>query len=344
MDPHGVRSLRHGQLLVRPLGVRVGSQGPLRRTGEPHERRRAGQEQAQRDGAGTVSPGDREADRAAQHVHPRARAAAQGPGPEVQPPHRHVRASAAQRGRTAARRGQVSGVSGIGAAASRRHRGRARHRKRAGLDRAEESRQPAAVKPLVIAHRGASSIALENSLAAFRAAAGQGADGVELDVHASIDGEIVVHHDPSVLGLPIAQARWRDLATAPLANGEPIPTLAQALEVLGKLKVFVEVKVLDPRWDDRLLAVLDNGPNPGGYAVHSFALHVVRRLGQKRPTLPRGVLSEVATPNPKQTLEDASAQTLWQERTTLDEALVKTVRGLGGGIFIWTEDDTDGMP
>ena len=199
------------------------------------------------------------------------------------------------------------------------------------------------MKPLVIAHRGASSIALENSLAAFRAAAGQGADGVELDVHATIDGEIVVHHDPTVLGLPIAQAQWRDLASVPLANGEPIPTLAQALDVLGKLKVFVEVKVLDPRWDDRLLAVLDNGPNPGGYAVHSFALHVVRRLGQKRPTLPRGVLSEVATPNPKQTLEDASAQTLWQERSTLDEPLVKTVHGLGASIIAWTVDNPDDM-
>jgi glycerophosphoryl diester phosphodiesterase len=195
------------------------------------------------------------------------------------------------------------------------------------------------VKPLVIAHRGASSIELENSLAAFRAAAGQGADGVELDVHATIDGEIVVHHDPSVLGLPIAQAWWRDLATAPLANGEPIPTLAQALDVLGKLKVFVEVKVLDPRWDDRLLAVLDNGPNPGGYAVHSFAFHIVRRLGEKRPSLPRGVLSEVPTRSPRQTLEAALAQTLWQERTTLDEQLVKTVHGLGAQIIAWTVDN-----
>lgn len=199
------------------------------------------------------------------------------------------------------------------------------------------------MKPLVIAHRGASSIALENSLAAFRAAAGQGADGVELDVHATIDGEVVVHHDPSVLGLPIAQARWRDLATVPLANGEPIPTLAQALAVLGKLRVFVEVKVLDPRWDDRLLAALDGGPNPGGYAVHSFAFHVVRRLGQKRPTLLRGVLSEVATRNPKQTLEDASARTLWQERATLDEPLVKTVHDLGASIIAWTVDNPGEM-
>ncbi len=195
------------------------------------------------------------------------------------------------------------------------------------------------MKPLVIAHRGASSIELENSLAAFRAAAGQGADGVELDVHATIDGEIVVHHDPSVMGLPIAQARARDLGAMPLSNGEPIPTLAQALDVLGKLKVFVEVKVLDPRWDDRLLAVLDRGPNPGGYAVHSFAFHIVRRLGEKRPSLPRGVLSEVPTRSPRQTLEDALAQTLWQERTTLDEQLVKTVHGLGAQIIAWTVDN-----
>ncbi len=195
------------------------------------------------------------------------------------------------------------------------------------------------MKPLVIAHRGASSIELENSLAAFRAAAGQGADGVELDVHATIDGEIVVHHDPSVMGLPIAQARARDLGAMPLSNGEPIPTLAQALDVLGKLKVFVEVKVLDPRWDDRLLAVLDRGPNPGGYAVHSFAFHIVRRLGEKRPSLPRGMLSEVPTRSPRQTLEDALAQTLWQERTTLDEQLVKTVHGLGAQIIAWTVDN-----
>jgi glycerophosphoryl diester phosphodiesterase len=192
----------------------------------------------------------------------------------------------------------------------------------------------------VIAHRGASRIELENSLAAFRAAAGQGADGIELDVHSTIDGEFVVYHDASIMGLPIAQARMRDLSQLRLLNGEPLPTLAQALDVIGpRLKVFVEVKVLDPRWDDRLLETLDQGPNPAGYAVHSFAFHVVRRLGQKRPGLSRGILSEVETRSPKQTLEDASAQTLWQERSTLDEQLVKTVHDMGAGVIAWTVDN-----
>jgi glycerophosphoryl diester phosphodiesterase len=195
------------------------------------------------------------------------------------------------------------------------------------------------VKPLVIAHRGASSIELENSLAAFRAARGQGADGVELDVHATIDGEIVVHHDPSIMGLPIAQTRATDLATVPLANGEPIPTLAQALDVLGTLRVFVEVKVLDPRWDDRLLATLDRGPNPAGYAVHSFLEPVIRRLGEKRPTLQRGILSEVRSPSAKQILADAAAQTLWPEQSTIEERLVQTVHGLGATLIAWTVDN-----
>lgn len=199
------------------------------------------------------------------------------------------------------------------------------------------------MKSLVIAHRGASSIELENTLAAFRAAAGQGADGVELDVHATRDGEIVVHHDPSVLGLPIAQARWRDLSAVPLANGEPIPTLGQALEVLGALKVFVEVKELDPRWDDRLFDTLDRGPNPGGYAVHSFISQVIRRLVEKRPMLPCGVLSDAPTKNPRQFLADALAKTLWQEHSTLDDELVKTVHGLGATIFAWTVDNPSDM-
>ena len=197
--------------------------------------------------------------------------------------------------------------------------------------------------PLVIAHRGASKVELENTLAAFRAAAGQGADGVELDVHATLDGEIVVLHDPSIMGLPIAQARMRDLSEVRLLNGEPLPTLTQALDVIGPLKAFVEVKVLDPRWDDRLLETLDRGPNPSGYAVHSFAFHVVRRLREKRPNLATGVLSEVPTRDPKRTLDDAQAQTLWQEHTTLDESLVAAVHGLGASVITWTVDNPSEM-
>jgi len=55
-------------------------------------------------------------------------------------------------------------------------------------------------RALVIAHRGASGYEVENSLAAFRAAARLRADAVELDVHAAADGTLVVHHDETIGG------------------------------------------------------------------------------------------------------------------------------------------------
>jgi glycerophosphoryl diester phosphodiesterase len=195
--------------------------------------------------------------------------------------------------------------------------------------------------PLVIAHRGASSSELENSLAAFRAAAPQGADGVELDVHATADGELVVHHDETIDGTHhIAHSSARAIGALRLANGEPVPTLSQALAAIApRLQVFIEVKSLAPRWDDRLLETLGAGPNPAGYAVHSFDHRIVRRLGEKRPSLPRGVLASAYLIRPLSAMEDAGASTLWQERSVADELLVRTVHGAGARIFVWTVDE-----
>ena len=56
-------------------------------------------------------------------------------------------------------------------------------------------------RPLSIGHRGASGHEHENSRAAFRRARSLGAEGVELDIHATHDGAIVVHHNPVLEGI-----------------------------------------------------------------------------------------------------------------------------------------------
>jgi len=196
------------------------------------------------------------------------------------------------------------------------------------------------VRPLVIAHRGASSIELENSLAAFRAAALQGADGVELDIHATVDGELIVHHDETINGTHIAQSSAAAIAALRLKNGEPVPTLSQALgAVAPRLQVFIEVKTLDPRWDARLFETMDRGPNPAGYAVHSFDHRIVRRLSEKRPGLRCGVLSSSYPVRPLAALQDAGASILWQERTVADEMLARTLHDAGMSLFVWTVDE-----
>jgi glycerophosphoryl diester phosphodiesterase len=92
--------------------------------------------------------------------------------------------------------------------------------------------------PLIIGHRGASAAAPENTLAAFRLAQQQGADGIEFDVQLSADGVPVVIHDDTVERTTNGRGRVSDLTLAQLqtldaGQGESIPTLAQVFAEFG---------------------------------------------------------------------------------------------------------------
>lgn len=87
----------------------------------------------------------------------------------------------------------------------------------------------------VFAHRGAHGECRENTLEAFRAAVALGVDGVELDVRRSREGVLVVHHDPTIGGRPIAATPFADLP-------DYVPTLAAAMDELAGVRVNVEIK------------------------------------------------------------------------------------------------------
>lgn len=200
----------------------------------------------------------------------------------------------------------------------------------------------ALARPLVIAHRGASGHAYQNSIAAFAAARRMGADGVELDVHATTDGVLLVHHDAEVAGAgAIGKCMHDDLLAARLPNGEPIPTLGQALETLGVMDVFIEVKTLPPAWDARLLDVMRCGPAPGRYAVHAFDHRVIARLGRRAPLLSRGVLQASYPLDPLAAVLAAGADTLWQEAHLIDTALIAALHGAGKRVIAWTVNADD---
>jgi glycerophosphoryl diester phosphodiesterase len=200
------------------------------------------------------------------------------------------------------------------------------------------------VKPLVIAHRGASGVELENSLAAFRAAASRGADGVELDIHASADGTLFVHHDETVGSVHITRSPAAVIAALRLANGEPVPTLEQAFTAIdARLQVFVEVKSLPPKFDGQLYSLLDAPGNKGRCAVHGFDHRIVSRIGFARPALPRGVLLSSYPIRPLDVMEDTGAKTLWEEHSMIDAALVDALHSEGYRIFAWTVNDEEEM-
>jgi glycerophosphoryl diester phosphodiesterase len=192
----------------------------------------------------------------------------------------------------------------------------------------------------VIAHRGASGYEYENSRAAFRRAVMLDADGVELDIHATRDGAIVVHHDPELPGVgPIATLTSAEARQVRIRNGETLPLLQEVLELVGDHDVWVEVKGLPGAHDQALLAVLDAGPAPHRYAVHSFDHRIVRRLGEERPELPRGILLSAYLDDPVAALRAVGATTLWQEWQQVDDALVEAVHAAGCRINAWTVNE-----
>jgi glycerophosphoryl diester phosphodiesterase len=87
----------------------------------------------------------------------------------------------------------------------------------------------------IFAHRGLHTHERENTVAAFLAAKAQGVDGVELDVRRTVDGALVIHHDPRCEGMAISETRQRELP-------KYVPTLDEAMESCDGMLVNVEIK------------------------------------------------------------------------------------------------------
>ena len=114
----------------------------------------------------------------------------------------------------------------------------------------------AAARSLILGHRGLSAKHLENSMEAFRAALAAGLDGFELDVQPTRDGVCMVLHDEDLSRTANGSGLLRHMKAAelpPLKNGEPLPRLAEALELPAKL-INVELKG-EPGWQQALATV-----------------------------------------------------------------------------------------
>jgi glycerophosphoryl diester phosphodiesterase len=192
----------------------------------------------------------------------------------------------------------------------------------------------------VIAHRGASGYEVENTLAAFRTAAQLGADAVELDIHDTADGAFIVHHGNMVAGRHISQCALWELRWHALANGEPIPMLEEALNViLPRQMAYVETKKVSPENDERLSLIIDDSPAPQRVALHAFDHRIIQRFAARRPHTRRGIVSASYPVNPVRCMADADAQILWEEWPFIDETLVRSVHTAGMSIYAWTVND-----
>jgi glycerophosphoryl diester phosphodiesterase len=171
-----------------------------------------------------------------------------------------------------------------------------------------------------------------------------GANAIELDVHATRDGVVVVHHDPVINaeGVPqrtsraIAELTATELRQFPLTSGVAIPSLGEVLEAVGSgPMIYVEVKGqnIEP------LVVRCIRESRANCAVHSFDHRVVMAAKRFFPAIRTGVLEVARHVDPGASLLLTGAQDLWQDVNFIDEALVQQIHEKGGRVIAWTSND-----
>jgi glycerophosphoryl diester phosphodiesterase len=192
----------------------------------------------------------------------------------------------------------------------------------------------------IIGHRGSPKEHRENTLPSFRRAFAGGANGIELDVHGTKDGAVVVHHDFSTnsragdagLVLSLADSTLAALRAVELGS-DKIPTLEEVLSAApNEAVVYVEVKA--QRIEESVIAAIRSSGRQ--CAVHSFDHRVARRVHELAPEIPVGILQTSYPVDPLRPIRDAGARDLWQQWELIDESLIERVHGDGARVIAWT--------
>ena len=200
-----------------------------------------------------------------------------------------------------------------------------------------------AFKPLAISHRGLRSAGPENTIPAFIAAIKAGAEGIELDVHASADEVLFVHHDADIHVdgnlVPIASLESRTISRVELEGGVAIPSLDDTLTAVGaRALVFIEVKAAGIE-DSVARCLRRHMANIERYSVHAFDHRVVKRILELIPAVRTGALQVSYLIDTTGALRKCGATDLWQHSDFIDGKLVIDVHAYGGKVVAWTPND-----
>jgi glycerophosphoryl diester phosphodiesterase len=201
--------------------------------------------------------------------------------------------------------------------------------------------------PLVIAHRGDSSRALENSTEAVRLALSLPADMIEIDIRKSRDNVLYVMHDKDTgrtadQNIDIEESTSDEIAHVKLRNGEPVPVLMDILKLVsGKAGLNIEIK------SDGAGGLCAGHLLGAGYRGHVLiSSFKEREVFDARRVMPSLLTSEIFD---SFTLKDVNGykakgySVISLKRKTVSEELIGTCHGRNIKVYVWTVDEEDEM-
>jgi len=204
----------------------------------------------------------------------------------------------------------------------------------------------------VLAHRGASAYAPENTLAAFRLAIEQRADWLEMDVQQTKDGQLVVFHDLRMERTTDGSGNLRDLTLEQVRQldagrwysqqfaGERVPTFEEVVTLAQQhgVRIFPEVK--DPRLypgiEERVAAVISAYEYEDQTIIQSFDMASLERLRQQNPRLKLAALYTATSPLRGDPPPGVSVIGPPWELVAADASLVRDAHAGGRQVVVWS--------
>ena len=218
--------------------------------------------------------------------------------------------------------------------------------------------------PAIIAHRGASAHAPENTLAAFRLALEHGADGIELDAKLTADGQVVVIHDQTVERTTGEQGVVRELTLAQLKAldagsffdstfaGEPIPTLAEVFDAISS-RALINVEItnytsVQDALPDKIADLVIRHRLQNSILFSSFHPFNLLRVKRRLPHVPVAILTQEGAGLVGRVLRGEpgrlfSPKFIHPYYTDVNEAVLAWEHRRGRRVNVWTVNEPDAI-
>jgi len=201
------------------------------------------------------------------------------------------------------------------------------------------------MKPLIIAHRGASAYAHQNTLEAFRIAMEMGADMIEFDVRKTVDDILIVSHDDNVEGRLIKDRTWDEIHGAAMDAGYIVPTLKETFEFTeGKIKLDIELK--EDGYAESVAELAMEYMGASDFVITSSLDSAVKAVKNRYPEIVTGLvlgsrpLSRMPwSLFPAKRIRDTGADILAVDRELLRLGFLRVVKKLGLPVYVWTVND-----
>ncbi|ADM27934.1 glycerophosphoryl diester phosphodiesterase [Ignisphaera aggregans DSM 17230] len=197
-------------------------------------------------------------------------------------------------------------------------------------------------KFIVIAHRGASALEPENTIAAFRKAVDMGADAFELDVRRTSDGKLIVLHDDNLkrvanIDKKVSELAYDDIRNIKVFGKEPIPTLEEVLEIFAnRIPIFIELK--DEGIEEEVVRLIEAYKAIDNVLIISFNYESLKRVKQINSSIDIGLLT-YRYPIPIDEAVKMKAYAILPRYNIVTPNIVREIHAKKLKIFTWTVND-----